>query len=277
MDKFFDKKVFNSWGPLDKLTNNLVASLTFLIIITFILCILIYVAVKRQKPNKAPSTGVLLVEGLITMGDNYSSNLAENKFDKANPYFISLFCFLFFGHLISLFGFAPMGSNLSVVFAATCVTWLVTLGLGFAYKKIRQLISLINPIEMAGNFSPLISLTFRLFGNIIGGIVLITLLHHALDSLWAKMIKASSTESPAVILNPIKMLITPFFNAYLDVFVGAIQAFVFMTLTISYWSQSVEKEVKEKVKKQTKKVKKELLNQQTNYEIKNNVQPQPQI
>ena len=92
MDKFFDKKVFNSWGPLDKLTNNLVASLTFLIIITFILCILIYVAVKRQKPNKAPSTGVLLVEGLITMGDNYSSNLAENKFDKANPYFISLFC-----------------------------------------------------------------------------------------------------------------------------------------------------------------------------------------
>ena len=261
MDKFFDKKVFNSWGPLDKLTNNLVASLTFLIIITFILCILIYVAVKRQKPNKAPSTGVLLVEELITMGDNYSSNLAENKFDKANPYFISLFCFLFFGHLISLFGFAPMGSNLSVVFAATCVTWLVTLGLGFAYKKIRQLISL----------------TFRLFGNIIGGIVLITLLHHALDSLWAKMIKASSTESPAVILNPIKMLITPFFNAYLDVFVGAIQAFVFMTLTISYWSQSVEKEVKEKVKKQTKKVKKELLNQQTNYEIQNNVQPQPQI
>ena len=246
MDKFFDKKVFNSCGPLDKLTNNLVASLTFLIIITFILCILIYVAVKRQKPNKAPSTGVLLVEGLITMGDNYSSNLAENKFDKANPYFISLFCFLFFGHLI-------------------------------AYKKIRQLISLINPIEMAGNFSPLISLTFRLFGNIIGGIVLITLLHHALDSLWAKMIKASSTESPAVILNPIKMLITPFFNAYLDVFVGAIQAFVFMTLTISYWSQSVEKEVKEKAKKQTKNVKKELLNQQTNYEIKNNVQPQPQI
>gem|GEM_PF-6472709 len=43
--------------------------------------------------------------------------------------------------------------------------------------------TLLNPIEIAGNISPLISLTFRLFGNIIGGIVLITLLHISLDKI----------------------------------------------------------------------------------------------
>lgn len=63
MDKFFDKKVFNSWGPLDKLTNNLVVSLTFLIIITFILCILIYVAVKRQNLTKRHQLEYYLLKG----------------------------------------------------------------------------------------------------------------------------------------------------------------------------------------------------------------------
>ena len=118
--------------------------------------------------------------------------------------------------------------------------------------------TLLNPIEIAGNISPLISLTFRLFGNIIGGIVLITLLHISLDKIWIKIIKVSEG-SPASIINPISMLITPFMNLYLDIFVGAIQAFVFMTLTISYWSQVSEVEVKEKVKDKVEELKENLL------------------
>jgi len=64
------------------------------------------------------------------------------------------------------------------------------------------------------------------------------------------------------------MLITPFMNLYLDIFVGAIQAFVFMTLTISYWSQVSEVEVKEKVKDKVEELKENLLkNNQYDVEI----------
>ncbi|GAA8717130.1 hypothetical protein oki361_24380 [Helicobacter pylori] len=63
----------------------------------------------------------------------------------------------------------------------------------------------------------------------------------------------------AIAMNPIKMLITPILNLYLDIFVGAIQAFVFITLTISYWSQASEEEVKEKIKSKVKQAKEKLL------------------
>ena len=72
-------------------------------------------------------------------------------------------------------------------------------------------------------------------------------------------------------MNPIKMLITPILNLYLDIFVGAIQAFVFITLTISYWSQASEEEVKEKIKSKVKQAKEKLL-QNENKEL--NGEPQ---
>ncbi|SFW05060.1 F0F1 ATP synthase subunit A [Chlamydia abortus] len=68
----------------------------------------------------------------------------------------------------------------------------------------------------------------------------------------------------AIAMNPIKMLITPILNLYLDIFVGAIQAFVFITLTISYWSQASEEEVKEKIKSKVKQAKEKLLQNENN-------------
>jgi ATP synthase subunit a len=75
----------------------------------------------------------------------------------------------------------------------------------------------------------------------------------------------------AIAMNPIKMLITPILNLYLDIFVGAIQAFVFITLTISYWSQASEEEVKDKIKSKVKQAKEKLL-QNENKEL--NGEPQ---
>ena len=81
MDRFFGK--LNWFGPKE-ITENHIFSLVFLVIITFILCILIYVAIKKQKIDKAPSTSVIMVEGLITMGDNYASDLSDHRLDKAH-------------------------------------------------------------------------------------------------------------------------------------------------------------------------------------------------
>ncbi|AWX69664.1 F0F1 ATP synthase subunit A [[Mycoplasma] anseris] len=240
----------SSFGPKE-LTKNHIFTLSILVIIVFVLSILIYIAVKRQKVDKAPSYALILVESAIMSSDNYANDLHETRLQKANPYFISIFIFMFFGNLLSLFGLEPVGSSLSVVLAATMVTWLTTFGLGFVYQKIKFLFKLLNPLEIAGNFSPLISLTFRMFGNIVGGVVLITLFHAFLDSIWIKIIKVSS-ENPAAVLNPAGMIFTPLLNLYFDIFAGAIQAFVFMTLTISYWSQSSEVDIKEKHKKKIK-------------------------
>ncbi|AWX42690.1 F0F1 ATP synthase subunit A [Metamycoplasma cloacale] len=256
MDKIIGN--ISSFGP-NEVTKNHIFTLIALVFIVFILSILIYIAVKKQKVDKAPNVGIIIVESLITTADDFANDLHENRLQKANPYFISIFIFMFFGNLLSLFGLEPVGSSLSVVLAATMVTWITTFIIGIIYQKIKFLLKYLNPLEIAGSTSPLISLTFRMFGNIVGGIVLITLFHTVLNTIWVKWIIKVADDHPGAIINPFGILLTPFLNLYFDIFAGAIQAFVFMILTVSYWSQTSEVDVKEKHKKKIKEWKSEII------------------
>ncbi|WP_369085927.1 F0F1 ATP synthase subunit A [Metamycoplasma spumans] len=261
MDKLFHLNWFG--GPADStkgnfLNDNHIFSLIMLAILTLIVSVLIYIAVKRQKVNKAPNVAIIMVESSIMVADNFSSETHENKFDKANPYFITIFIFFMFGNVISLLGLAPIGSSLAIIFAATAVTWFGTIIIGLIYNKWKYLLKLLNPLELASNFSPLISLTFRMYGNIIGGVVLITLFGLFLDNIWAKTI-GTTIDSTAAQINPIGVLFLPALNMYFDIFDDAIQAFVFMILTISYWYQAAEQEVKEVHKEKIKKWKKQII------------------
>lgn len=261
MDRLFRLNWFG--GPADSekgnfLNDNHIFSLIMLAVLTLIVSVLIYIAVKRQKVNKAPNAAIIMVESSIMAADHFSSDTHENKFDKANPYFITLFIFFMFGNVISLFGLAPIGSSLAVIFAATAVTWFGTIVIGLIYNKWKYLLKLLNPLELASNFSPLISLTFRMYGNIIGGVVLITLFGLFLDNIWANMI-GTTIDSAAAQINPIGVLFLPALNMYFDIFDDAIQAFVFMILTISYWYQAAEEEAKEVHKEKIKKWKKQII------------------
>ncbi|TPE58102.1 F0F1 ATP synthase subunit A [[Mycoplasma] falconis] len=252
----------NGGAPLNKPTNfandNHIITMIAMVVLVFILSILIYAAVKRQKADKAPSAGILMVETMIMGADSFASETHSNRFDKANPYLISLFTFFLLGNMISMLGFVPIGSSLAAIFAATAITWFTTIGIGIAYNKFKYLLKLINPLEIAGTVSPLISLTFRMYGNIIGGLVLITLFGLFLDNIWAGWIGAT-LGSPASQLNPLGALLLPGFNLYFDIFDSLIQAFVFMILTMSYWFQASEVDAKEKHKEKIKEWKKEVL------------------
>ncbi|AXE60575.1 F0F1 ATP synthase subunit A [[Mycoplasma] phocae] len=265
MDKILK---LNWWGAPENgkayANNNLIFSMIVLIFITLVLSILIYIAIRRQKTIKAPNAPLMLVETIIISSDDFISETHERKFDRANPYLISLFVFFFFGNVVSLFGFAPIGSSISAVLAATAVTWLGTLTVGFIYNKFRHLAKLLNPLEIVSTISPIISLTFRMFGNILGGLVLITLSSLFLNNIWSKILGVPS-DSAAAEINPFGVLILPSFNLYFDLFDDLIQAGVFMILTISYWQGASEVEVKEKHKKKIKELK-ELIVENNNQE-----------
>lgn len=254
-------------GEVSSFNDNQLFTLIILVALIFIISILIFVAIKRQKVDKAPNTVVLMVESIIKNSDEFISETHGNKFDKMNPYFISLFAFLILGNMLSLVGLAPIGTGLSAIFAATVISWLGTHIIGFIYKKFKYLFKILNPLEASSNFSPLISLTFRMYGNILGGVVLVALVSLFLNNIWTKIIGAN-LESPSAELNPIGLLILPAFNLYFDIFDSFIQAFVFMILTISYWTQSAEEDIKEKHKDKIKEWKQEILKNKQN---KNNI------
>ena len=75
------------------------------------------------------------------------------------------------------------------------------------------------PLNVIGELAKVVSISFRLYGNIIGGTIIIIVVSELILSL---------------VLPP--LLLVPFFG----LFIGAIQAFVFTMLTLVYISLQVK-------------------------------------
>ena len=74
------------------------------------------------------------------------------------------------------------------------------------------------PLNVIGEMAKIVSISFRLFGNIMGGSIIILVVSHLTYSL----------------------ILPPFLNAFFGLFVGTIQAFVFTMLTVVYISVQVK-------------------------------------
>ena len=81
-----------------------------------------------------------------------------------------------------------------------------------------QPIFFMAPLNIIGEFAKIVSISFRLFGNIMGGSIIILVVSYLTYSI----------------------LLPPFLYAFFGMFVGTIQAFVFTMLTVVYISVQVK-------------------------------------
>jgi F-type H+-transporting ATPase subunit a len=77
------------------------------------------------------------------------------------------------------------------------------------------------PVNILSTFAPIISLSFRMFGNALSGTIILELVYYVTNSLSSKLID----------FNFIGPLITPLLHVYFDLFSGIIQTMVFIYLT----------------------------------------------
>lgn len=89
----------------------------------------------------------------------------------------------------------------------------------FPFNIIAGLVML--PIELLGKVASIISISFRLFGNIFGGAIIISILHTAVANSFLR--------NAVVTFLGINLLLTGFFI----IFEGFLQAFVFSILTLT--------------------------------------------
>ena len=90
-----------------------------------------------------------------------------------------------------------------------------------AFTSLFEPVFLFFPINVIGEVSSVVSLSLRLFGNILAGTVMITLYYSLLPVF-------------------VKIGIPAALHAYLDVFSGAIQAYVFTMLTMVFITNKIE-------------------------------------
>ncbi|SYV91314.1 F0F1 ATP synthase subunit A, partial [Mesomycoplasma hyorhinis] len=94
-----------------------------LIFLVLVLSLVIYFQIKKVKVDKVPPTIVLLAEDYFLFIDNLVEDISEGKLNVMKRYFFTLFTFLAFGNLLSVFGFETIASSLSVTLTLGIISW----------------------------------------------------------------------------------------------------------------------------------------------------------
>lgn len=105
------------------------------------------------------------------------------------------------------------------------------------FKEFFQPLFVMFPLHIMGKFSSLISISFRLFGNILGGMVISHIwFDFAAQNIWLNCFN---------FFGGIGLVINLFFG----LFEGIIQAFVFAMLSLTYLSLALAHEEKDHIEK----------------------------
>ncbi|WP_374696626.1 F0F1 ATP synthase subunit A [Spiroplasma endosymbiont of Polydrusus formosus] len=231
----------------------LLPQLITIVITTFIIMLLLigyYKRIKKLGPTDVPTGLVLFAEIAIKWVEKQVIDLMGPKYKFLTVYVMYLLLYTGIGNLISVVGFESLSTTYTVPLSMGLVTFIGIYYFGIKYQKIVYFKKFfINPLELLTQFVPLISISFRLFGNILGGTIIITLFTALMGFIWGKI----------PYIGPVDLLtgiFLPFLSIYFDVFDGLIQAYIFSILTIAYWAMEIKTENKEK-KEKTIKLKKE--------------------
>ncbi|QZE12438.1 F0F1 ATP synthase subunit A [Mycoplasma sp. Ms02] len=207
-------------------------TLILLVLVCCTISVVVFFKVRKIKPDQAPTGIALLAEQYVTTVNGIFEDNTEGKLPKVKNYIFVLFTFLLVGNLLTVFGLEPISSSLSILIIFGLVTWVGIYVVGVSYHKLKFFKKFLNPIEIVGQFAPLISITFRIYGNIVGGGTVIYLIYMLSGYVWTNLIPGMENHE-WFFFAP---LFTPILHAYFDVFGAVIQAYVFTVLTCVYWA-----------------------------------------
>lgn len=212
------------------------------ILVWFGLCILFgiffYFAGKKidqADPRKKPTGLVYLVEEMVNLTLYVTEgNLREKVYEYMHIFGTMIFMMLA-ANLIGLVGLQNPTSNVSFngtlalcIFLTVQFQAIKRAGIVGRLKEWCEPFTVMFPINIIGEIAPVISLTMRLFGNILAGFIITMLVYTLMKSTM-----------PWGILGYIA---TPFLHMYFDIFSGLIQSYIFWTLGSFYLGQQIAPE-----------------------------------
>lgn len=212
-----------------------------IVVLTFILSVFaIFVGKKMkqfaEKDVFAKPTGIVFVGlSIIETMEGLIAGAMGEKGMRYGAYFCSLAMYLLSANLSGLFGFETPTMNMSVTIALALVTWaliegtsLKTNGIGGYIKGLFEPMPFFVFGNIISKLSPLLSLSMRLFGNILSGSILMSLAYMATSALSNFIIGWVGQ------FDIVGILICPFLHIYFDVFSGFMQMYIFVSLSLCF-------------------------------------------
>ena len=174
-----------------------------------------------KNPDEIPKGIQNVAELIVEMLDNIvKGSLGENAGKFAN-YIGSIFIFIFISNISGIFGLRPPTADYVVTFPLGILSFCIIQYNNVKHNKFGAVKSLMDPIPLflpvniIGEIAVPISLSLRLFGNVLSGTVMMALIYGLLPVFLRFGI-------PSVL------------HVYFDLFAGAIQTYVFCMLTMTY-------------------------------------------
>ena len=179
--------------------------------------------IEKQDPSKASKGIVYICEEIYNLVLYVIKDNLRETTKKYIPMFGTLIVMMIVSNLIGLIGLQNPTSNVS--FNATLAVTMKKGGLLARMKELTEPMFLLTPLNVIGELALPISLTMRLFGNILAGYIISMLVYTLIKMLM-----------PVGLLG---LLITPFLHMYFDIFSGVIQTYIFFTLSSFFLGQQV--------------------------------------
>lgn len=208
------------------------------IVIWLVLCVLVsyffYWGGKKFKnadSSVAPNGAVLLLEILVNTAKGIiGGNLKQKTWDYL-PFFGTLMLMMVLSNLMGVVGLQPPTSNLSVTVTLAMImiilihaTDIKNHGIVAKIKGYFEPVSFLFPLNVVGDLAFPFSLTLRLFGNMLGGSIIMGLLYVLIGYLLP--------------FSLVSLFVTPFLHMYFDMFGAFMQTFIFFTIASFFLGQN---------------------------------------
>ena len=200
--------------------------------------IIIFAVMSARKLQRYPKG----IQGVAELIVETVYNFVKNNMGKTQtafaPFIGTLFLYLLVSNTLGLIGIRAVTADMNTTFALGGLVFLVIQGssirsrgvIGYM-KHFAEPYPFMIPLNILEEVSFPITLSFRLFGNILAGVVVIELVFNGLEYLSMSILNLPIPLLQAVLPLP--------FNAFFDMFESVLQAFVFSMLTMAFIAKAV--------------------------------------
>ena len=159
------------------------------------------------------------IESLIEIVNNFVINVAGERLSVLGPWFFMIILFVFFSNISGVFGLRSPTAEWSTTIALSLCTFFLIQLMAIRFRGKEYLKSFLKPIFL---FLPLniiselarpVSLSFRLFGNVLSGLILMTIIYNTAY---------------------IRFVIPVPLHIYFDILIGSLQTYIFCILSMSF-------------------------------------------
>lgn len=201
-------------------------SLLIVILLLAIFSVAGHHVIANADPYAKPGTFQNIVELIVEMYDNMIIGCMGKSATKFLGYISTLFTFILISNISGLLGLRPPTADYGVTFPLGVITFGLIFfnkikhqGVGGFLKGLCDPWPIWAPINVIGDVAVPISISLRLFANILSGTVMMALVYGLLNNIaWGW---------------------PGFLHLYFDLFSGAIQTYVFCMLTMTYVSDAI--------------------------------------